>query len=81
MAKEITRWKCTKCNTEYVEQATALRCENAHQKPIATRAVNPKEYHSIFVSNTEIETVNYPDVIEVTFEDGMVKTYDIRTTN
>lgn len=78
MAKEITRWKCMKCNTEYIEQATALRCENAHQKPIGTRAVNPTVYHSIFTNKTEPEIKNYPDEVEITFEDGAVMTYAIK---
>lgn len=78
MAKEITRWKCTKCNTEYIEQATALRCENAHQKPIYTKAVTPTVYHSIFVNKNEVETVNYPDELTVEFEDGTILTYEVK---
>ena len=78
MAKEITRWKCTKCNTEYIEQATALRCENAHQKPIYTNAVTPTVYHSIFVNKNEVETVNYPDELTVEFEDGTILTYEVK---
>lgn len=74
MAFEIVRWKCQLCNTEYTEKATALRCEEAHQKPIITKAAIPMEYHSIF-GREGVEDVNYPDKIKVKFENGVEQMY------
>lgn len=65
--KEIKRYVCETCNTEYKEKSACERCEKTHCKP--TKIINAK-YISV---NNNLK--GYPTSITVKMEDGTEQIY------
>lgn len=65
--KEIAKYQCEYCNTEYVEKAKAEQCENNHK---IKAKLKTKRYLPYYQDHS-----GYPSSLNVEFEDGKVITF------
>lgn len=65
--KELSKYQCEYCNTEYNDKSKAEQCENNHK--VKTR-LKDKRYLPYSQDKS-----GYPLVLNVEFEDGKVITY------
>ena len=56
--KEQKIYICELCNTQYKEKSEAVKCENGHKTP---KKILSAKYHA---------KCDFPDHIEIEFEDG-----------
>ena len=61
--KENMLYQCEICNTQYKDKEHAERCENCHKAPEKVQAI---KYRC---------RCEYPDFINVTFDDGSIRKY------
>ena len=64
--KECRLYQCEICNTQYKDQELAKECENYHKVPEKVQAI---KYRSLKSGG------EYPDFINVTFDDGSIRKY------
>lgn len=65
--KELSKYQCEYCNTEYAEKANAEQCENNHK---INAKLKTKKYLSYNLDHS-----GYPISLNVEFENGKVITY------
>ena len=65
--KELTKYKCDYCNTEYKNKSDAQQCEDNHK----TKAVIIKSHYL----NYSQDKSGYPQKIFIEFENGKVIEY------
>ena len=65
--KELSRYMCEFCNTEYVDKSTAEKCEANHKH----KGRIAKMRHLPLKNNMS----GYPMAIDIAFEDGEIITY------
>lgn len=64
----ITRYRCEFCGTEYEEEDVCACCEERHVAPNEIVSQGYKRCRGT-------KQVNYPETIDIAFENGKVKTY------
>ena len=70
--KELKKYQCDICHTEYANKTDATKCEKHH--------ILPKTIKSVFAHPVTIEKTPYPRKIRVEMKDGKVVEY-IRSHN
>ena len=65
--KELSKYQCEYCHTEYREKSACEQCEKNHK-------VKPKIEKTVYQPH-EMDRSGYPMRINIKFEDGKVITY------
>ncbi len=66
----IKNYSCEFCSTTFNSEEKATKCETTHRKPlkICSFSYQPKSF---------FQTQNYPNIVRIEFEDGIIQSYHI----
>lgn len=65
--KELSKYQCEYCNTEYKDKSVAEECESNHKIKLK---VKNKKYLPLNLDNS-----GYPWKLDIEFDDGKIITY------
>ena len=74
--KTKTLYTCEVCHTDYADKDKAKRCERSHIKP--KEITDKMKYHAVYNGRDPLfggKETNYPDWIDITFENGETVRY------